>query len=52
MVDSNVDLKARRALEKHVLEMANRVRPIKFSSCTIEVGCDKNLASRSHPFRA
>ena len=43
MVDNKADLKARRALEKHVLEMANRVRPIKFSSCTIEVGCDGEI---------
>ena len=43
MVDSNADLKAKRALEKHVLEMANRVRPIKFSSCTIEVGYDREI---------
>lgn len=43
MVDCKVDLKAKRALEKHVLEMANRVRPIKFSSCTIEVGSDREI---------
>lgn len=43
MVDCKVDLKAKRALEKHVLEMVNRVRPIKFSSCTVEVDEDREI---------
>ena len=43
MVDSKADLKAKRALEKHVLEMANMMRPIKFSSCTIEVSEDREI---------